>query len=153
MLGKKVRVFWPLDEQWYVGVVRQYDPTTGEHLLTYPDGDTEWVRIGDTQANLGVSGDGDVQSPPRILSKIGALSAPSADSPQSRRTEDQGPPGSGNKDQPPPLGYPLATAYPPYPGHLYPGGMAHPYSPVSNAFYGFAEISGCYIPLLNCAAL
>ena len=49
MLGKKVRVFWPLDQKWYVGVVQEFNPQTGEHLLIYPDGDDEWVRIGDNQ--------------------------------------------------------------------------------------------------------
>jgi len=52
MIGKKVRVFWPLDEQWYVGVVQRYDHNSGEHLLTYPDGDTEWVKIGDSPSNI-----------------------------------------------------------------------------------------------------
>ncbi len=47
MIGRKVRVFWPLDEQWYVGIVQRFDPSTGEHLLKYPDGDTEWVKIGE----------------------------------------------------------------------------------------------------------
>eukprot|EP00592_Proboscia_alata_P018010 CAMPEP_0194413846 /NCGR_PEP_ID=MMETSP0176-20130528/12397_1 /TAXON_ID=216777 /ORGANISM="Proboscia alata, Strain PI-D3" /LENGTH=163 /DNA_ID=CAMNT_0039217421 /DNA_START=181 /DNA_END=668 /DNA_ORIENTATION=- len=50
MISKKVRVFWPLDEQWYVGVVQRFDASTGEHQLRYPDGDTEWVKIGDAQA-------------------------------------------------------------------------------------------------------
>eukprot|EP00571_Detonula_confervacea_P000480 CAMPEP_0172314676 /NCGR_PEP_ID=MMETSP1058-20130122/23101_1 /TAXON_ID=83371 /ORGANISM="Detonula confervacea, Strain CCMP 353" /LENGTH=747 /DNA_ID=CAMNT_0013028605 /DNA_START=101 /DNA_END=2344 /DNA_ORIENTATION=+ len=47
MTGKKVRVFWPVDSQWYIANVQQYDTNTGEHLLCYPDGDTEWVRIGE----------------------------------------------------------------------------------------------------------
>ena len=45
MIGKKVQVFWPVDEQWYSGTVYEYDPTSGEHLLRYEDGDAEWVRI------------------------------------------------------------------------------------------------------------
>ncbi len=47
MTGKKVRVFWPVDSQWYIADVQQYDIRSGEHLLRYPDGDTEWVRIGE----------------------------------------------------------------------------------------------------------
>jgi len=47
MTGKKVRVFWPVDSQWYIALVVTYDDATGEHLLEYPDGDTEWVRIGE----------------------------------------------------------------------------------------------------------
>ena len=45
MIGRKVRVFWPVDNSWYVGTVEEYDRETGEHLLRYPDEDTEWVRI------------------------------------------------------------------------------------------------------------
>ena len=47
MVHKKVRVFWPVDSQWYIAIVMQYDIASGEHLLKYPDGDTEWVRIGE----------------------------------------------------------------------------------------------------------
>jgi len=45
MIGRKVRVFWPVDNSWYVGTVEQFDSATGEHLLRYDDNDTEWVRI------------------------------------------------------------------------------------------------------------
>jgi hypothetical protein len=47
IVGKKVRVFWPVDSQWYIANVQEYDTETGEHLLQYPDGDKEWVRIGE----------------------------------------------------------------------------------------------------------
>ena len=47
MIGKKVRVFWPVDSSWYTGTVQQFDSNSGEHLLKYQDGDTEWVRIGE----------------------------------------------------------------------------------------------------------
>ena len=46
MIGKKVRVFWPVDSSWYTGIVLQHDPATGEHLLKYDDEDTEWVKVG-----------------------------------------------------------------------------------------------------------
>ena len=45
MIGKKVRVFWPVDNSWYTGIVLQYDGNTGEHLLKYDDEDTEWVKV------------------------------------------------------------------------------------------------------------
>jgi hypothetical protein len=47
MVGKKVRVFWPVDESWYTGIVQEFDSETGQHLLCYNDGDTEWVKIGE----------------------------------------------------------------------------------------------------------
>lgn len=51
MIGKKVRVFWPVDGSWYTGVVLQHDASTGEHLLKYEDEDTEWVKIGESNTN------------------------------------------------------------------------------------------------------
>lgn len=47
MIGKQVRVFWPIDSSWYTGTVQRYDPDTAEHLLKYDDDDTEWVKIGE----------------------------------------------------------------------------------------------------------
>ena len=53
MIGKKVRVFWPVDGTWYTGTVDRYDESSGEHLLIYPDGDSEWVKIGETSGPSG----------------------------------------------------------------------------------------------------
>jgi Myb-like DNA-binding domain len=47
MIRKKVKVFWPMDQSWYVGEVMNFNAVTGEHELQYEDGDTEWVKIGD----------------------------------------------------------------------------------------------------------
>lgn len=56
-----MKVFWPVDDSWYTGTVQEYDSTSGEHRLQYPDGDTEWVKIGEImQANAaggGTAGD------------------------------------------------------------------------------------------------
>ncbi|KAG7360140.1 Myb-like DNA-binding protein [Nitzschia inconspicua] len=52
MIGKNVRVFWPVNNKWYIGSVQQYDDATGEHLLQYEDGDTEWVKIGESNTTV-----------------------------------------------------------------------------------------------------
>lgn len=52
MIGKNVRVFWPVDNSWYIGIVQQYDASTGEHLLKYEDDDTEWVKIGESNTTV-----------------------------------------------------------------------------------------------------
>lgn len=57
MIGKKVRVFWPVDNSWYKGIVQEYDETSGEHLLKYTDGDTEWVKIGENNTTGGDIGE------------------------------------------------------------------------------------------------
>ena len=46
-VGTLVTAFWPVDDSWYIGTVQQYNPATGEHLLNYGYGDTEWVQIGE----------------------------------------------------------------------------------------------------------
>lgn len=56
MIGRKVGVFWPVDEQWYQGTVEEFNAISGEHKLRYKDGDTEWVKIADhTGGNAGGS--------------------------------------------------------------------------------------------------
>jgi len=40
-----------VDGQWYSGLVQQYNPSTDEHYVLYPDGETEWIKIGDTKSN------------------------------------------------------------------------------------------------------
>jgi len=55
MIGKKVRVFWPVDNSWYIGTVQQYNASTGEHLLKYEDDDTEWVQIGESNTTMNPS--------------------------------------------------------------------------------------------------
>jgi hypothetical protein len=57
MIGKKVKVFWPVDERWYTGTVQEFNASTGEHRLQYPDGDTEWVKIGDIMASQNAGSD------------------------------------------------------------------------------------------------
>ena len=47
-----MRVFWPVDNSWYTGIVQQYDANTGEHLLRYEDDDTEWVKIGESNTTV-----------------------------------------------------------------------------------------------------
>lgn len=55
MIGKKVRVFWPVDNSWYIGTVQQFNAATGEHLLKYEDDDTEWVHIGESNTTINPS--------------------------------------------------------------------------------------------------
>ena len=55
MIGKKVRVFWPVDNSWYIGTVQQFNASTGEHLLKYEDDDTEWVQIGESNTTMNPS--------------------------------------------------------------------------------------------------
>lgn len=115
MIGKKVQVFWPVDESWYTGTVYEYDPTSGEHLLRYEDGDAEWVRIGESEA------DEQQQHP----------DTPSLETPQTtpdRPPEANLPPSSGHQHPlpPPSQQHPTPPGPPPRPsGAGPPGGMTY----------------------------
>nr|CAD1843039.1 unnamed protein product [Ananas comosus var. bracteatus] len=41
----RIRVFWPLDESWYFGLVKEYDPASRMHFVRYDDHDEEWVDL------------------------------------------------------------------------------------------------------------
>lgn len=45
MVGRKVKVFWPVDGNWYIAEVLAYEATTGMHHLRYADGDEEPMSI------------------------------------------------------------------------------------------------------------
>lgn len=38
-------VYWPLDDAWYPGIVRQYNLLTKKHFVLYDDGGKEWVPL------------------------------------------------------------------------------------------------------------
>mmetsp|Transcript_36044 Transcript_36044/g.78916 ORF Transcript_36044/g.78916 Transcript_36044/m.78916 type:complete len:492 (+) Transcript_36044:221-1696(+) len=174
MIGKKVRVFWPLDEQWYVGVVQQYDANTGEHLLAYPDGDTEWVKIGENadqqqqqlppggavagQAGAGGKGSADQQGqPPTAVVGTGRqggatqgaagdnAKAWNAQQQQQQQAEQQ--PG-GSFRPPPPLSYAGIGTVPPPPhfGGLYPPSLpgSGPH-PIPPSAYGYGPPGAGYV--------
>jgi hypothetical protein len=80
MLGKKVRVFWPVDESWYTGTVQEYDASTLEHLLCYSDGDTEWVKIGEnTPGAVAVRVGSGSDAPSGGTDSLGAVDPANAD--------------------------------------------------------------------------
>lgn len=136
MIGKKVRVFWPVDSSWYTGTVQQYDSNSGEHLLKYQDGDTEWVKIGENNT----TGNAQDTSPPTASTTED--SKPSGDSTIAQSSE-QRPGGKKWEGGPvyppyfgpsaPPYG-PGATMPPPYGGM--PGMMPGPYGGMMYPPYG-----------------
>ncbi|KAL1829336.1 hypothetical protein ACET3Z_007748 [Daucus carota] len=51
-LKKRIKVFWPLDERWYHGLVNDYDEERKLHHVNYDDRDQEWVNLQDEQFML-----------------------------------------------------------------------------------------------------
>jgi hypothetical protein len=53
MIGHKVKIFWPVEEQWHEGSVEEFNQEMGEHRLRYEDGGSEWVNLGELLSSGG----------------------------------------------------------------------------------------------------
>ncbi|CAI6005865.1 unnamed protein product [Closterium sp. NIES-65] len=45
LIGRLCKVYWPLDERWYAGLVYAYDARTGKHQVRYDETESEWLRM------------------------------------------------------------------------------------------------------------
>uniref|UniRef100_A0A5B7AN91 Sister chromatid cohesion protein PDS5 B n=2 Tax=Davidia involucrata TaxID=16924 RepID=A0A5B7AN91_DAVIN len=45
LIGCRIKVWWPMDKQFYEGVVKSYDPSKKKHVILYDDGDVEVIRL------------------------------------------------------------------------------------------------------------
>ncbi|GJN32227.1 hypothetical protein PR202_gb20717 [Eleusine coracana subsp. coracana] len=52
IVKERIRVFWPLDETWYFGLIKEYDPVTRLHHVRYDDKDEEWINIQNERIKL-----------------------------------------------------------------------------------------------------
>jgi hypothetical protein len=55
LIGQSCKVFWPLDDEWYIGVVCDYNDHTHKHLITYQDSEEEWIILARERVKLKVS--------------------------------------------------------------------------------------------------
>ncbi|EHA8592061.1 putative DNA mismatch repair protein MSH6 [Cocos nucifera] len=46
VVGRRIRVFWPLDKAWYEGSVKSFDEVSGKHLVQYDDAEEESLDLG-----------------------------------------------------------------------------------------------------------
>lgn len=44
-VGRRLKVYWPLDKAWYEGCVKGYDASEEKHIVLYDDGEEEGVDI------------------------------------------------------------------------------------------------------------
>lgn len=44
-VGRRIRVYWPLEGQFFAGVISAYNPRTGLHHINYDDGDEEEILL------------------------------------------------------------------------------------------------------------
>jgi len=54
MVGRKIRVFWPMEEKWYEAVVLHFNPRKGRHKIEYDDSDHEWLTLEEEGARIEV---------------------------------------------------------------------------------------------------
>ncbi|XP_038690339.1 sister chromatid cohesion protein PDS5 homolog A-like isoform X1 [Tripterygium wilfordii] len=52
LTGYRIKVWWPMDKQFYEGTVKSYDPIKRKHVLLYEDGDVEVLRLDRERWNL-----------------------------------------------------------------------------------------------------
>ncbi|KAK0572549.1 hypothetical protein LWI29_033330 [Acer saccharum] len=45
VLNRRIKVFWPLDQCWYYGLVNDYDKERKLHHVKYDDRDEEWINL------------------------------------------------------------------------------------------------------------
>ncbi|XP_052202932.1 sister chromatid cohesion protein PDS5 homolog A isoform X2 [Diospyros lotus] len=45
LIDCRIKVWWPMDKQFYEGVVKSYDPQKKKHVILYDDGDVEVLRL------------------------------------------------------------------------------------------------------------
>ncbi|KAJ4730458.1 DNA mismatch repair protein MutS [Rhynchospora pubera] len=44
-VGRRIKVYWPLDKTWYTGQVKSYDAECNKHSIQYDDGEEESIEI------------------------------------------------------------------------------------------------------------
>ncbi|KAJ4958596.1 hypothetical protein NE237_025707 [Protea cynaroides] len=52
VLNRRIKVFWPLDQSWYFGLVTNYDPERKLHHVKYDDRDEEWINLNNERFKL-----------------------------------------------------------------------------------------------------
>ncbi|EPS63564.1 hypothetical protein M569_11220, partial [Genlisea aurea] len=45
IVGCKIKVWWPMDEKYYEGIVKSFDEKKKKHVVLYDDGDVEVLRL------------------------------------------------------------------------------------------------------------
>ena len=51
-VGKRLAVYWPMDDAWYTGVITSWDGKAGKHQILYDDGVTEELDLGTEAARV-----------------------------------------------------------------------------------------------------
>jgi hypothetical protein len=55
LIGRSCKVYWPLDDEWYPGVIHDYNPQTKKHKVDYKDNEMEMVLVSKERFKLKLS--------------------------------------------------------------------------------------------------
>lgn len=81
LVGRKIKVWWPQDKQFYNGVIESFDIKLKKHTVVYVDGDVEILKLQKQRWEFIDDNPVTEKSPPVIAS-----SKPDVDKPAKRRT-------------------------------------------------------------------
>ncbi|CAL0327238.1 unnamed protein product [Lupinus luteus] len=45
IVNRRIKVYWPLDQSWYLGLVNDYDEDKKTHHIKYDDREEEWINL------------------------------------------------------------------------------------------------------------
>lgn len=69
LVGRRIKVWWPMDKQFYEGVVQSYDPRKKKHVILYDDGEVEVLLLNNEKWELVNKGQVPIKKPkPQHLS-------------------------------------------------------------------------------------
>ena len=54
LIGRRCKVYWPLEEYWYEGKITKYNSLKRRHRVDYDDGDHEWIDLKEASAQTRV---------------------------------------------------------------------------------------------------
>ncbi|CAN6210658.1 unnamed protein product [Urochloa humidicola] len=74
VVGRRLRVYWPLDDAWYEGKVEAYDAGSRRHRVKYDDGDEEQVDLGKERFEWAAAGEESTPQPARKLRRLRRMS-------------------------------------------------------------------------------
>lgn len=63
VVGKRIKVFWPLDKVWYEGCVKSFDEKSKKHLILYDDAEEELLDLGNEKTEW-------IEERPRQLKRL-----------------------------------------------------------------------------------
>ncbi|KAG0573540.1 hypothetical protein KC19_VG186600 [Ceratodon purpureus] len=85
LIGRTCKVYWPLDEEWYPGVIHDYNPQTKKHRVDYKDNEMEMVLVSKERFKLKLSPEEWVEletsTGEQLLSKLNPIEQAESESP------------------------------------------------------------------------